>query len=166
MKELNEEIERKFLMKSFPDGVLNLLDASCIYQSYLSTDPEVRVRRRIYRNGTLNFRQTIKGNGTLKRVEVEIDLTENQYLGIMTLIDKTPIRKIYKSYRLDNGLVLEVSKVDNTFYYGEVEFESVEQAESWKPNDLLSEFILKEVTDDSRYKMKNYWITSRELRKD
>lgn len=40
------EIERKFLINSFPDS-LPLKEEFQVYQAYLSIDPEVRIRRNV-----------------------------------------------------------------------------------------------------------------------
>ena len=40
------EIERKFLLKSFPTD-LPLKEEKAVYQAYLSIDPEVRIRRNV-----------------------------------------------------------------------------------------------------------------------
>ena len=161
-KKTNIEIERKFLMKGFPDDSgLFLLEASLIHQSYLSIEPEVRIRSQIFEDGSSEYKQAIKGNGTLKRVEVEIVITEKQFDGLLGLIAKNPIEKVFRVYILEDGSQLQVSHVDNTWFYGEVEFESEEQAKKWKITSLLQKYTIKEITEDSDYKMKNYWKRTR-----
>lgn len=160
-KKSGREIERKFLMKSFPDDRLFLIEASLTNQAYLSVEPEVRIRSKIYEDGTSDCTETIKGNGSLTRAEIEISLTEQQFDNILRLVDKSPIEKVCRMYLLEDGSKLEVSYVDHAFYYAEVEFESEKQAEKWEPTSVMKEYVIKEVTYDSEYKMKNYWNRTR-----
>ena len=54
---------------------------------------------------------------------------------------------------------IEMSKVDNNWYYAEVEFKTEEDANNFEfPFPSL---VLKEVTYDTAFKMKNYWKSSR-----
>ena len=70
------------------------------------------------------------------------------------------MKKDYKKYRLGNW-ELEVSLVDPgtewEFYYGEIEFPSEEAANAFE----IPEFLGREITYDSYYKMKNFWKRTR-----
>lgn len=161
-EEENTEIERKFLMERFPDDdVLFAIEAALVHQAYLSVEPEIRIRSQISEDGTTVCKQTIKGNGQLKRKEMNIDITEQQYDFMLGIIDKQPIKKEYRKYVLDDGLILEVSKVDDTWYYAEIEFQSEKQANKWKPTRSLESYIIDEVTYKDEFKMKNYWKKTR-----
>ena len=149
------EIERKFLINGFPQN-LELLTERIIKQSYLTTDPEVRVRE----SDGWPPKLTVKGTGSLCRREVETIIDQNSYDEICRIIARLPIYKDYKAYKYGN-LTIECSRVDpgapTEFYYAEVEFETEEDAMAFIPLD----FMVKEVTYDSKYKMKNYWRETR-----
>ena len=64
------EIERKFMMDGFPIG-LEIISEVEIEQGYISTEPEVRVRRAVdLRTGETKCRITVKGDGDLTRTEI------------------------------------------------------------------------------------------------
>lgn len=144
------EIERKWLLDKLPD--LKPVKYGLIEQSYISTEPvEVRLRKSYFDN-EIFFYLTIKGEGDLAREEVEIELLAQQYEALSYFIQKSPIKKEYWVFNLD-GYKLEVSNVDGRFLYGEIEFDTLEQAEAFKmPLDRAIE-----ITYNSSYKMKNYW---------
>lgn len=154
------EIERKFLMQGFPEG-LELLRQVEIWQGYLSMTPEVRIHRaKDQRTGKEDFRLTIKGDGSLVRTEIITDVEESFFQEAIGLLPGKMIYKDYRSYRLGDN-VLEVCCVDpgtpETFYYGEIEFDSEEEANSFPVPD----FLVQDVTRDSYYKMKYYWERTR-----
>lgn len=154
------EIERKFLMKEFPED-LELLREVDIWQGYVSTEPEVRIHRAKDRHtGVENFRLTLKGDGNLTRTEIKTNIDGEFYKEALTLMGGEMIYKEYRSYRLGDD-ILEVCHVDPgmpwEFVYGEIEFESEEAARSFVKPDFLGE----EVTEDDTYKMKNYWRRTR-----
>ncbi len=153
------EIERKFLIDRFPEG-LPLKAEYDMQQIYLSVMPTVRARsRKIGDRET--YRMTVKGKGELCREEIEISINKEQYEAFVRIAGKEPIRKHKRDYILPEGLVLECSAVDegteNYFMYAEVEFGSVEEAEAFQAPDFLG----KEVTYDSYWKMNNYWKRTR-----
>lgn len=149
------EIERKFLINGFPN--LPVKSISKIEQGYLSIDPEIRIRDR---EGVLP-RMAIKGDGDLSREEIEFDIDHDSYEELKRFIGKPFITKTYMSFYLGKDLKVECSLVDegtpNEFYYAEIEFKTEEEALAFKPWD----FMVKEVTYDSEYKMKNYWKRTR-----
>lgn len=158
------EIERKFLMTGFPDNVLELIYKADVQQAYISVEPEIRIRGILYMDGDTDFCRTEKSEGGIARLENEEVLRMEEYNEQIEAIKKLgmePITKDYRVYNLDGKRILEVSKVDDKFYYGEIEFKSVLQARMWRPDRRLSEYILEDVTDDDRYKMKNYWERTR-----
>ena len=67
------EIERKFLLESFPTD-LPLKEEKAIYQAYLSIDPEVRIRRNVVDGQEATHFLAIKSSGDLVRQEVEIPM--------------------------------------------------------------------------------------------
>jgi len=152
------EIERKFLLDKFPD--IECVRAAEILQGYISINPEVRIRS--YRFGEhADFKLTVKSDGDLSREEVETYISEDTFDKLSKIIGKPLITKLYKKYKLDNGLILQCSLVDegftSAFMYAEIEFDNEQQA-----MDFVTPFYLgKDVTFDPSYKMKNYWDKTR-----
>ena len=144
------EIERKFLIDSFPQG--DACEDRQVEQYYITTDPYIIVRRSVIGNG-ISYRLTFKGEGTLSRTETEIDLTEKQFEELKLLCKGRPLKKHTKVYPIGGGLFLEVSSVnegeEGGFFYAEVEFPTEEAAKEFIPLPCLG----KEVTDDPEYKM-------------
>lgn len=159
---MNKEIERKFLIKKFPEH-LPKFKTMTIYQGYLTTgDIEVRVREYIpHPYGRKQFTMTIKSSGGLIRNEVESIIPEEFYNGIKELINAKFIKKECCVYTLNSELELEVSKVDDDWMYAEIEFKSEKDANDF--NMSRYPVLLKDITADSNYKMKNYWYDSRIL---
>lgn len=154
------EIERKFLIDTFPDD-LPLLHTQRVYQAYLSLDPEVRLRR-AEQDGQVTARSlTIKSGSGLVRREVRIDLSREQFDALAELIPQPFISKDYRVYRLPGGLELECSLVDEgtdtAFLYAEIEFPSVEAAKAFPPLPLFKQ----EVTENPAYRMNRYWRDTR-----
>lgn len=153
------ETERKFILSGFPEN-LEKKDECEIFQYFLSTDPYVRVRRKIV-NGNTTYKLTIKGKGTLSRTETEFDLTETEFAELSAICEYEPVKKVMKIYNLPSGLHFECSEVDpgseNSFFYGEIEFKSEEEAHAFVP-----EFdYVKEVTETEGYQMNRYWQKTR-----
>lgn len=150
------EIERKFLIDGFPQG-LPLLDEAVVYQGYLCVDPVVRIRSKETAGKKTSYVLCFKGEGTLARQEIEMDLTAEQFGQLRELIGRPLVRKDYKVYALPGGLRLECSLVDRgtptAFYYAEVEFGTVEQAAAFVPPPFLG----RDVTEEPGYGMGSYW---------
>ncbi|MCM1440212.1 MAG: CYTH domain-containing protein [Roseburia sp.] len=150
------EIERKWLLKSFPD--MTGATHREMETIYLSTDPEIRVRKITFDNGECKYVLTLKSNGGLSREEYESEVIDQIFEGAKRM---APIPPIYKEqYKMELGdHVIEFNNVDNnTFLYAEVEFKSEEEANTYKfPFDGI---VIEEVTYDPKYKMKNYWKES------
>ena len=73
MKNINYEIERKFLIKNLPENLENFTHYE-IRQGYISTDPTIRLRQQ-----DDNYILTVKSAGLMKKEEYELDLTEDQF---------------------------------------------------------------------------------------
>lgn len=157
------EIERKFIMTGFPEELKCLREVT-VAQGYISVEPEVRIHTATDRNtGVTNYRLTMKGEGDLTRTEIKTSIDGEFYREAVELLGVPMIQKDYRSYELSAsaGLILEVCLVDpgtaHEFYYGEIEFESEEDAMRFTRIPCLGE----EVTNDPAYKMKNYWTRTR-----
>lgn len=162
-----KEIERKWLLKSLPSFTKNTT-ATLVEQSYLSMEPEVRIRMKYKLFAPPDYIMTIKGgNNDLVRDEDELILMDYQYNTILKSIGRDPIRKDYYRYAIDGtDLIFEVSVVDkgtlNQFYYVEVEFKTIEEAKKFNlPTWFINETSPVEVTYDQMWKMKNYWKRTR-----
>ena len=153
------EIERKFLIEGFPEGLV-LLFRGHVEQSYLCTSPEVRVRRvtpSAETPGEVSCKLCIKSEGGLVREEIETPITPGQFDAISAMTGRRPITKDFRVYELDGDLRLEVSLVDEGeptgFMYAEVEFPSVDAANAFEPPAFLG----RELTNDPGARMKSYW---------
>ena len=154
------EIERKFLMDGFPDG-LDIISEVEIEQGYVSFEPEVRIRKAVDRStGIEEYRITIKGEGDLTREEIETEISGDFYYGTAEFLNGRMIQKDYKKYKLGQWK-LEVALVDPgtdwEFYYAEIEFPTEQEANDF----VVPDFFGKEITFDEDYKMKNYWKRTR-----
>lgn len=154
------EIERKFLINSFPTD-LPLKEEFQVYQAYLSIDPEVRIRRNVVQGQDVAYFLAIKSGGKLVRQEVELHISKEQFYALAETVEHPFVLKDFRIYQLPDELELECSLVDkgsNTeFMYAEIEFPDVEAAQNFSP--LL--FFVQDVTDNPAYKMKNYWRRTR-----
>lgn len=154
------EIERKFLIDSFPTN-FPLKRQYQVYQAYLSLDPEVRIRRNVKEGQDTTYFLTIKSGNGLVREEVELDISKDHFYALVKMIEHPFISKDFRVYQLPDGLELECSLVDegmdSEFMYAEIEFPNVDAAERFAALPVFK----KEVTEDPAYRMKNYWKKTR-----
>lgn len=154
------EIERKFLIDSFPAD-LPLIRQHQVYQAYLSLDPEVRIRRNVKDGQDTAYFLTIKSGHGLVREEVELDISKAHFYALAKMAEHPFVSKDFRVYQLPDGLDLECSLVDkgksSEFMYAEIEFPDVDAAESFAALPIFK----KEVTEDPAYRMKNYWKKTR-----
>ena len=81
------EIERKFLLKSTPEGIENY-PFHTISQGYISQDPVVRIRQL-----DNDYILTIKSRGLMKRTEIEKSLTEEEFDELSNMVVGNVIKK-------------------------------------------------------------------------
>lgn len=140
------EIERKFLVDRFPDGLEDHPSAE-IEQGYLAITDEVEVRVRHY--GEQAF-LTVKSTGARVRIEEEIEIDPGRFAVLWPLTGERRIEK--RRYRIPLGnLTIELDDYHGRLsglVIAEVEFESPDAAADFVPPDWLG----SEVTDDPRYK--------------
>lgn len=148
------EIERKWILNRVPTE-FRLISHTQIEQFYLSTSPEVRLGHNPA--SRFPFYLTIKGEGILTREEIQEEVSEDFFNKAKELVGKPSIKKDYYFFNC-GGYPLEVSIVDDgAFIYAEIGFETEEQARNYQlPIDDAVE-----VTDNPEYKMKNYWLRTR-----
>ena len=137
------EIERKFVVGTIPEGLLQ--SGSAVRQGYLDIEPvEVRIRTRDGRHEL-----TVKSTGGLTRTEVNVGLTAEQFDELWQLVDGV-VEKTRHEVAL-SGHVVEVDvyggKLDG-LVVAEVEFHSEREAASFTPPS----WFVKEVTDDPNYR--------------
>lgn len=151
------EIERRWKIAGFPEN-LPLLRQAHMRQGYIATAPVVRIRTDGARC-VLCF----KGKGTLAREEIETDIDAETFRRLEAFIGKPLVSKDYRVYALPDGRRLEVSLVDKDlptrFFYAEVEFDTVEQAQAYVPPADIG--LQEEMTEDRGFSMSAYWKRTR-----
>ncbi len=159
------EIERKFLIDAFPDFLGEPLETSVMKQGYISTYPVVRIRSKRVGN-TESYRLCFKGGGGLVRREVEIDIEKDKFNQLIPLLNTPLVSKVQKIYSLKNegyDLKLECNFVssggEDEFYYAEVEFNSVDEANKFIPFN----FLKIELTQYPQLTMSSYCKNSAEF---
>lgn len=156
------EIERKFLLDLPLNIPIPLLQTSEMCQGYLSSNtPIVRIRSTKTQNVT-SYKLCFKGKGSLVREEIELDIPEETFKQLETLLPIPTIHKEFYLYALPDGNKLECNIVEagslDEFAYAEVEFTSLEEANSFIPPDFLG----KEVTEENGFSMSCYWNRKKE----
>jgi CYTH domain-containing protein len=148
------EIERKWLLKRVPEGIIPYKSVD-IRQGYLFVkDGELRIR-----DESGKYFLTIKGDGTLSRKEWESEIDDWVFNLLWSKTINCRISKT-RSFILDlesNNQVLELDiYTDNLrgLVVLECEFDDNEMAGKYTLPDYL-ESIATEVTSDNGYKNKN-----------
>ena len=124
------EIERKFLIPVLPEK-LETYPHRRIEQAYLCTEPVVRIRRQ-----DEDYILTSKSTGMMAREEYNLPLTKEAYEHLKEKADGIVLSKTRYLLPLPDGLTIELDVFDGTYeglWLAEVEFESIEQAESFVP---------------------------------
>ncbi len=154
------EIERKWHLLREPE--LPALSHTRMSQSYLSLNPEVRIRRYedLLQEAPDHFDLTIKSEGTLAREEIIKPLSAGEYAILLKMTGGLPpIVKDHKTYEWE-GYTLEYSVVDadrGGFSYAEIEFPTLEAARAFSAPDWFGE----ETTEQRDFRMKHYWRDTR-----
>ena len=156
MRYLGIERERKFLLKKLPD--LSKAKKKQITQKYLSSEPELRVRK-IGEDYVI----TKKGPGTHTRTEEEMAISSELFLFLEG--DQGPMRinKIRYFLPLDEGRLAEIDVYEEEFegfYSVEVEFESDADMKNFEPPGWFG----LEVTE--RRDITNYQMAKNGIPKD
>lgn len=138
------EIERKFLVKKLPES-LGQYKKREIEQAYLCNDPVVRVRR-----DNDEYYLTYKSKGFIAREEYNLPLTKEAYEHLLAKADGLIITKNRYEIPDGNGLTIELDIFERDYeglVIAEVEFDSLEQADSYTPPAWFGE----DVSKDGRY---------------
>ncbi len=157
------EIERKWLTTGWIDAA-----PTCILkmrQGYVSVAPAVRIRSHQQEGKPTQYILCFKGQGGLSRKEIETEISPQLFAQLEEFIEAPLIEKEQRRYPLENGLVLEVNRVDagkpGEFYYAEVEFQTEGEALAWQPPKELSDYLTHEVTHEKGQSMAEYWQETR-----
>ena len=144
---MKKEIERKFLVEYLPN--LENVSAVKIEQSYLSLNPEIRIRR----EGNKYF-YTEKSEGTLVRNENNQEINKITYLKLKEKKIGNIIYKTRYKLQLKNELVAEIDIYED-YLEGlmvvEVEFPNLKEAKDF----VIPPYFGKEITKDKKFKNKN-----------
>ena len=140
------EIERKFVPSSLPEGLSSFPRVRMV-QGYLNTAPVVRVRRE---NDDCYL--TYKGGGMMVREEYNLPLTAEAFAHLLPKCDGRIIEKTRYRFPVEGrpDLTAELDLFSGELeglVILEVEFPSVEEAESFIPPAWFG----KEVTNDPAY---------------
>lgn len=160
------EIERKWMVTGWPQG-LPMKEEFAMRQGYISVHPTVRIREEALTGGDTAYILCFKSAGGLAREEIERSIDRQLFCELeQKIIGKPLIRKLRRSYCLPDGTTLEVNHVDEglstEFWYAEVEFDTVMQAQNWQPERCgLSGYLCDEVTNQPGQSMGAYWAQTR-----
>ena len=140
-----EEIERKFVLPQPPEWLADCRRTD-VEQGYLvlGDDAEARVRR-IGDRAVL----TVKHGGGLKRQEVEIEISDDQFDALWPLTEGRRIKKVRHYRQVDAGTIeIDVYGGDHEgLVTAEIELESERAGAGFEPPQWMGQ----EVTGDRRY---------------
>ncbi len=140
------EIEKKYTLRSMPD--LTEYDHHSIEQAYINRKPTLRIRKQ-----DDEYYFTYKGEGLMAREEYNLPLNKDSYYHLREKADGRIITKTrylipYNGYTIE----LDVFEGDlKPLVIAEVEFPSIEEAESFVP----PAWFYEDVTSDPKYQNSN-----------
>lgn len=160
------EIERKWMVTGWPQGMGEPVAVYEMEQGYISVRPTVRIRREALAGGRTALVLCFKGAGGLAREEIETEIDAALFEKLRGLIGKPLIKKQRRSYALPGGLTLEVNSVDpgqpGAFFYAEIEYPDTDTALNWQPGTAaLAAYLNDEVTGKKGASMGEYWEQTR-----
>ena len=138
------EIERKYLVKSLPEN-LERYECKHIAQGYLCTNPVLRIRR-----SNDEYFLPYKGQGLMAREEHEFSISEESIDHLLRKTDGALLSKIRYMIPLDEKHTAELDifqGIHAPLRLVEVEFESIEDAESFVAPDWFGD----DVTNSGEY---------------
>ena len=100
------EIERKWMVKGWPEIDFPILFEQNMRQGYISVYPTVRIREEAMVNGKTEFILCFKSGGGLARKEIEFPITAEIFRQLEDLIALPLIPKVRRTYLLPDGLSL------------------------------------------------------------
>lgn len=132
------EIERKFLLNSLPEN-LNDYPFHQIEQSYLCTEPVIRIRRQ-----DETYYLTYKSKGLMVREEYNLPLTKEAYEHLLPKADSILISKKRYLIPLYSRLTIELDIFEgelSPLILAEVEFPTEEEANAFTPPEWFGEDV-------------------------
>lgn len=155
------EIERKFLLPEYPeqlinDGEIKIMTSQNIDQTYLAIDggQELRVRKITdLDSGEVTYTHTFKDGKGISREEIEYFISEGLYNQMIEAVNAVPLIK-KRLTGIWNGTTIEID-VYNQLELSvlEVEFDSLEEAESFDAPEWFGE----DVSTERKYSNKTVW---------
>ena len=167
------------MVGGWPEDVMKDVSYTLMYtelqeQGYLHAQiPIVRIRREervehpaCCATPVIQYVLCFKSAGRLARQEIELEIPEEEFLELKEMIGRPLIEKIRRGYALPDGHTLEVNLVDrglpSQFWYAEVEYDSIEEAQSWDPAAVgLGGYLNEDVTQLPGQSMSAYWLQTR-----
>ncbi len=114
-----------------------------------------------FNNDDVRYTLNIKHGNGLSREEVKIQITYEQFRELIAQCgDRKPIKKEFWGFKIAGDKELEVSHVDDSWWYCEVEFGNAAEAAEFDLYETCNISALDK-TDDPEYAMKNYWRRTR-----
>lgn len=150
---MSKEIERKFLLRNLPIGIINGVR---ILQGYLSVgDPEVRVRSK----GEKYFLTRKRGEGFIRQEE-EYEIYQEVFDILWSLTENARIEKTRYEIIGEDELLWEIDEfqtpLTNGLFIAEVELP--DETITPKIPPAIADVIEKDVTTNSMFKNKNLAI--------
>ena len=149
----SQEIERKWLIR--PEDIPYDLNAPDVYQydiqqTYISFDPEIRIRNYNYDS---SYELTIKTNLSydgLVRDEVNMDINSEEYYNLLQKKEGNTIHKTRYQFYADHQLIaIDIFHGDlEGLAYMEIEFANITESDNFPTPD----WVIYDVTDDIQYK--------------
>lgn len=142
------EIERKFLIHTLPEN-LDTYPHKQIAQGYINREPVVRIRR-----SDDQYILTCKGQGLMVREEFELPLTKEAFNHMKPKTDGIFIEKTRYLIPYNEKWTIELDVFHGELaplVLAEVEFKSVEEADSFMPPAWFGE----DVTNSPKYHNSN-----------
>ncbi|QST02186.1 hypothetical protein IMZ31_22295 (plasmid) [Pontibacillus sp. ALD_SL1] len=151
---MNKEIERKFLVKRVPNGVMK---ETIIHQTYLAIgDEEIRIRKKISDEAETHT-LTIKKGAGLVREELETKITNETYEQLRVSSSSFPLikkRKVLNFHSNGNSYTAEIDLYQKfDFVTVEIEFPDEEAANAFKKPNWIGD----EITGYPRFQNQNLW---------
>ncbi|MDF2922869.1 MAG: adenylate cyclase [Paenibacillaceae bacterium] len=164
---MNLEIERKYMLESFPaqwieSGDLKIAGRSRIEQTYLalSADEEIRVRKLVSEDsGRTFYTHTFKRGLGLAREEAEYEINEGIYKQLLEGSGRSPLVKTRTKVLDGAGRLYEIDEYHQFHVMTvEAEFSSEEAALAFLPPVWFG----KEVGSEQEYRNKYMWAKLQE----
>ncbi|WP_025692252.1 CYTH domain-containing protein [Paenibacillus zanthoxyli] len=155
------EIERKFLLPEFPqqlvqEGKLCIHSRQRIEQTYLAIDgpQELRVRKlEDLSSGELHYTHTFKNGLGISREEIEYEISQGLYEQMIRAVRAVPLIKERITGEWD-GITVEIDIYDQLkLSVVEIEFHSLEEAQSFTPPDWFG----LDISEEKKYSNKTVW---------